>query len=104
MRYDKSEITLIVTSISVEGLKESRKMCSLITDSSSLTLGCHYVALLHVRPSCLIVAIVFLCHTLPCSQQQPQHRERLETFDDVIRSSLEVTERSGKCNWLWFGV
>lgn len=61
--------------------------------------------------SCLIVGVVFLCHTLPCAQQQPQHRERLETFDDVIRSSLEVTKRNGrrmyderKCIWFWFGV
>ncbi|XP_056910070.1 NEDD4 family-interacting protein 1-like isoform X6 [Takifugu flavidus] len=32
-------------------------------------------------------------HLLPCAQQQqqpqPQHRERLETFDDIIRSSFE---------------
>ncbi len=61
--------------------------------------------------SCLIVGVVFLYHTLPCAQQQPQHRERLETFDDVIRSSLEVTGRSGrrvcderKCICSWFGV
>lgn len=47
-------------------------------------------------PPCLIVGVVFLCHTLPCAQQQPQHRERLETFDDVIRSSLEVTGRGGR--------
>lgn len=45
---------------------------------------------------CLIVGVVFLCHTLPCAQQQPQHRERLETFDDIIRSSLEVTGRNGR--------
>lgn len=39
---------------------------------------------------------VSLPHTaLPCAQQQTQHRERLETFDDVIRSSLEVTGKSG---------
>lgn len=46
----------------------------------------------------LIVAVVFFfsCHAPPCAQQQPQHRERLETFDDIIRSSLEVTVWSGR--------
>lgn len=55
-----------------------------------------HCAFLPVGPSCLIAGCVFFCHALPCAQQQPQHRERLETFDDVIRSSLEVTGRSGR--------
>lgn len=82
-----------------------------MTALTSLTSRGHCDALLHVGPTCLIVGVVFLCHTLPCAQQQPQHRERLETFDDVIRSSLEVTGRSGrrvyderKCIWYRFGV
>ena len=52
---------------------------------------------------CLIAGVVSLCHTLPCAQQQPEHRERLETFDDVIRNTLEVMWRKvsdeRKCTW-----
>uniref|UniRef100_A0A1A8IIU1 Nedd4 family interacting protein 1 n=1 Tax=Nothobranchius kuhntae TaxID=321403 RepID=A0A1A8IIU1_NOTKU len=33
---------------------------------------------------------------LVTGRQQPQHREHLETFDDVIRSSLEVMWRPGR--------
>lgn len=47
---------------------------------------------LTVRP-CLTVAVVFSLPHAACAQQQQQsqHRERLETFDDIIRNSLEVT-------------
>lgn len=37
------------------------------------------------------LSVLCFSATLPCAGQQPQQRERLETFEDVIRSSLEVT-------------
>lgn len=60
--------------------------------------------------SCVNLVLCFSA-TLPHAQQQPQLRGRLETFDDIIRSSLEVTGSSGgrvygerKCVWSRLGV
>lgn len=77
-------------------LCENRCLWKVIANLWPHVVTVMHFAFLHVGPSCLIAGCVFFYHALPCAQQQPQHRERLETFDDVIRSSLEVTGKSGK--------
>lgn len=70
--------------------KKNKNMTSYMSDLQ-------WVTVMPVGATLVWLSVLFfLCHTLPCAQQQPQHRERLETFDDIIRSSLEVTGKCGR--------
>lgn len=82
------------TPVSVWGLRKVELHLQLILKAHCWPLVVTFMLYFYMWGNHVWFVVLCFSATLPCSRQQPQQRERLETFEDVIRSSLEVTGRS----------